>query len=328
MLLDPKRRKSTEPCLGESQPETVRERAKTSVGVADSGTDSQLANRKSNGRSTVLVKPILGLNGHGGSEGERSAETERSHTFTCRQIQALQKEKVFLLGVRLILDSKLGSYVARLLGDSQELAEADRIVLRRQAEQLIVSIEKGKAVNHEEIARRISLLVTTNRVNRNGFNILLRETEKKMCSLAETLGPAEWVKGIRGVGILSLATIVGEAGDLSNYPNPGKLWRRLGLAPYNGKMGSTWRKGFEGKLTAEQWTDFGYSPRRRSASWMIGKAIMMQNKGTYRARFEEAKSKSKANEQHSDWSDGRHNNHAMLLATKRFVLDLWKKWNE
>lgn len=276
----------------------------------------------------MTVTQIVDLNGHGGSERRMKPCNRDDVCFLCRQIQELYRRKVATLEIRKNLDNQLGSYVARELGDHGGLAKEERVALRKKADKLIVAIEKGSVpADQQDVANRISGLVINSRISRQGFQVFLNGLEKKMCALADTLGPAEWIKQIRGVGILSLATIVGECGDLSNYANPGKLWKRLGLAPFNGKMPSTWRYGNEGTLTADQWTDLGYSPRRRSAAWMIGWAIMMQNDGVYRDRFDEAKLKSKANEQHSEWSDGRHNSHAMLLATKRFVLDLWKQWN-
>src|SRR5262245_2420385 len=48
--------------------------------------------------------------------------------------------------------------------------------------------------------------------------------ESQMEKLARGLPAAGWVKSVRGAGLLGLATIVAEAGDLSNFPNPAKLW--------------------------------------------------------------------------------------------------------
>lgn len=86
----------------------------------------------------------------------------------------------------------------------------------------------------------------------------------------------EFVESVKGFSWGGVSMIVGEAGDLSNYANPAKLWKRLGLAPFskNGvnKCGKTWRQ--EGGLTAEDWTAFGYSPRRRSVMFQITDSMM------------------------------------------------------
>lgn len=132
----------------------------------------------------------------------------------------------------------------------------------------------------------------------------------------------------RGFGIESLATIIGETGDLGNYPNPGNLWARMGCAPFqsNGKafMGATWKAGKEGKLSGEEWTQFGYSPRRRSVAYVIGENLVKQNAtGPYRARYNGAK--AAAAESHTDWKPLRCHRHAMLLATKLLLKNLCRE---
>ena len=158
---------------------------------------------------------------------------------------------------------------------------------------------------------------------------------------------------------MSLAIVAAEAGDLCNYANPGKLWKRLGCAPFTderitGKtlMGSTWKSKREGSLDADQWQEFGYSPRRRSISYLFGENIIKNNQdGPYRKRYDEAK--AKAVEDHPDWikcskCEGTGKNkkrtncsnckgtgivmmrchlHGMLLATKLLLKHLWVEWN-
>ena len=86
--------------------------------------------------------------------------------------------------------------------------------------------------------------------------------ERQMVKIAKQLPVWKWSSGIKGFGALSLAVIIAETGDLSNYANPGKVWKRMGLAPFNGKSARTWRVG--GGLKAEQWVELGYKPARRS----------------------------------------------------------------
>jgi hypothetical protein len=127
----------------------------------------------------------------------------------------------------------------------------------------------------------------------------------------------EWLthKDQSGFGEISLATVIGETGDLTfrghdpdgrpvGYPGPAQLWRRMGCAPgtFNGKtqMGATWKSGTSGKLSAKDWEAFGYCPRRRSIVWNIGESLLKQNgDGPYRKRFAEAK--AAAIEKHPEW---------------------------
>ena len=82
-----------------------------------------------------------------------------------------------------------------------------------------------------------------------------------MAKLAKQLPAYEWVKGVRGFGDLSFARIIAETGDLSGYANPGKVWKRLGLAVFDGRAQRRTRD-------AEKAVEQGYSPRRRSTSWV------------------------------------------------------------
>jgi hypothetical protein len=170
-----------------------------------------------------------------------------------------------------------------------------------------------------------------------------------MTKLAAILPVAGWILDPEqnGAGLLTLAQIVGECGDLSNYPSPAHLWSRMGAAPYTAEgrtqMGSTWRRATNGqpRLSAEEWTDYGQCIRRASLTHIIGDNLIKQNfirtktkagktkktPGPYRSRFDEVKKASKKSKDHKDWPDGRHNKHAVLLAGKRFLLELWKQWN-
>lgn len=265
---------------------------------------------------------------HSGNGGDISNDIEArlaSRAALCSQLQELQRRKVATLKSRLMMDNQLAAIISTEMGYYAMMDEKERKDHRKKAEALIAAIDQGEVPSElQPIADRVSGLVANSRIARDGFDDFLKGIESEMCKLAAQLGPAKWIAGIRGVGLKSLATIIGEAGDLLNYPNPAKLWKRLGLAPFNGKMPSTWRFGKEGKLSAEQWSELGYSPRRRSVMYVIGECIVKQNDGAYRARYDEAKLKAAAS--HPDWSKGRCHNHGMLLATKRLVLDLWKEW--
>ena len=177
----------------------------------------------------------------------------------------------------------------------------------------------------------------------------------EMVRLAGQLPVAVWLDepACRGISLGMLATIVGESGNLSNYPNPAKLWKRLFGAPYekNGKtmMPSRWR--LEKGLSSEEWEEIGYSPQRHATQQQLKENIVRQNgEGPYRQRYDEAKARTR--ETHPEWwvcskcegkgKVGRKkcqnckgtgevalhaHRHAQLLAAKRFIRDLWNKWH-
>lgn len=140
--------------------------------------------------------------------------------------------------------------------------------------------------------------------------------EKRLVKLAKELPVAPWVEGTRGVGLLSLAAIVGEAGDLGAYSNPAKLWKRMGLAvmPDGGR---------QRRIGGVEALDHGYSPARRAVVWNIGACIVKAGgplKTVYDARklYEAERVETKAHA----------HNRAQRYVEKRFLRDLWSVWRK
>lgn len=271
----------------------------------------------------------------------------------CLQIQQLQRARVVCLKSRIMLSNRLQAVVAGTIGYHSGMGDKEREKMMREATKRIKDVAKGNI--HSDFDTVIS-------VHQNSVDILneqVKQYEQVMLESAKQLPIATWVtqQEQRGFGLLFAAIVIGETGNLSNYANPAKVWRRLGCAPYSkgGKtaMGATWRGGREGKLTAEDWTDFGYSPRRRSISYLIGENIVKLNaEGPYRERYNQVK--REAAEKHPEWvicqkcggkkktAKGtkcsncrgtgkvamRVHRHAMLLATKLLLKNLWIEWNK
>ncbi len=138
--------------------------------------------------------------------------------------------------------------------------------------------------------------------------------EKRLVKLAKALPVAPWVEATRGVGLLSLAAIVGEAGDLDAYANPARLWKRLGLAVM--PDGSRQRR-----TSGVEALDHGYNPERRSVMWNVGACIVKAGgplKAIYDARkvYEAERVETKAHA----------HNRAQRYVEKRFLRDLWSAW--
>ncbi len=167
-----------------------------------------------------------------------------------------------------------------------------------------------------------------------------KAAEKAMVQLAKHLSVWSWVEGINGFGALGLAQIVAEAGDLFSYSNPGKLWKRMGLAPYDGKAASQWRK--QGGLKKEEWESLGYSPVRRSIMYSIGDSLL-KKQGPYREIYLARKAyeiatataagltvvpAAKIPEKGGDKyrSAGHVHLRAQRYMEKRLLRDLWSRW--
>lgn len=158
--------------------------------------------------------------------------------------------------------------------------------------------------------------------------------EKMMVKHAEKLPVYEiFVKPIIGMGALGLAQIIGEAGDLSMYPNPAKLWKRMGL----GLVGNERQR----KVTdAAQALLHGYSPQRRSMMFVIGDSLLKKQnayRDLYLARkqYEIEKTESeglqvlpankikKGMEARSVMHVHRR---SQRYVEKRLLRDLWRAW--
>lgn len=140
-----------------------------------------------------------------------------------------------------------------------------------------------------------------------------KAVEKRLERLAKELPVWPWVEGVRGVGPLSLAAIVGEAGDLRAYSGPAKLWKRMGLAVIQGKH--------QRRVTGDAALEHGYNAARRSVMWNIG-ACMIKAGGVYRGIYDERK----AYESERVETKGHAHNRAQRYIEKRFARDLWVAW--
>jgi len=142
-----------------------------------------------------------------------------------------------------------------------------------------------------------------------------KECQKELLKLVKPLPIMAWAGAVKGLGLPSVAAIIGEAGDLGNYSNPGKLWKRMGLAVIDGKS--------QGKRTnAEEALRHGYSPVRRSEMHVIGDCLVRAGgpyADLYRAR--------KATEMEREGITKMHaHKRALRYIEKRLLREMWQAW--
>lgn len=159
--------------------------------------------------------------------------------------------------------------------------------------------------------------------------------EKRMVAIARQIPAYEWVGTIRGFGELGFAQIVAETGDLSNYDNPAKVWKRMGLAVFNGKS----QRRVSGDAALEQ----GYCPRRRAIMFCIGDSMIKSAGSPYRDIYLDRKdyermtaaangmtvapaAKITAKDKDTHISDGHIHRRAQRYMEKRLLRDLWAQW--
>lgn len=150
----------------------------------------------------------------------------------------------------------------------------------------------------------------------------LKMVEKRFESEAKKLALLEQLP--RGMAALSLGKLIGECGELSNYSTPAKLWRRMGMAPYKGRSAEQWR--MRGGLSAAEWSEYGYSARRRSLMFTIGTFVMMAKNQEYTALYAARKEYEQSKEPGAKpivW-----HKRAKRYMEKRLLLNLWKAWRD
>lgn len=195
------------------------------------------------------------------------------------RICELQVRRRFYISVMNKQTNAGKALVRRALGFNTTDDEASREADSNRASRIVSAALSGKPQKEDDI-RVFQVVAFDIAVIAEGlrpYQCARHQIELQMCREARELPVAEWQRATYGLGELGLATIVGEAGLVScdknlppengNYPNPGKLWKRLGLAPHEGKCYSTWRMKAkkEGKLSKDEWIQAGYSPKRRAA---------------------------------------------------------------
>ena len=154
------------------------------------------------------------------------------------------------------------SHIARSeFGYHTHLPEAERKKAMDAATKIVKAIRNGQE-------HALSMLVRATDLAAAPWEEIQAGSEKEMVKLVKGLPAYAWVQGVHGFGALSFARIITETGDLSGYANPGMVWKRLGLAVFDGHAQRRTRD-------AEKAVEQGYSPRRRSTSWVAFHSVYL-----------------------------------------------------
>ena len=247
------------------------------------------------------------------------------------------------------LNNAVRAYVRRAMGWSLAIPEKERNAINKRAEKFVRSVMADGTMPDGEDERLFDAMAPRIEMYRQAMSPLIEDRhrlEKEMRRMARGLSVWESFAGdVAGLGDLGLAVIVGECGDLVNYDNPAKVWKRLGLAPYNGKAASSWR-GAKPGLTAEEWTGMGYSPARRAEIYSCvgdplfrAQTVASKRDGGGHSEIDTQKAcaapyrtvydarRARTAETHPDWTKAHSHNDALRIMTKALVRDLWCAWN-
>lgn len=228
------------------------------------------------------------------------------------KIRAEYREMQFLIKQRIRADNALAAHIRTTLGWSLDKPEAEREAIRKQAEKII----------KEENDPRFTVLIA---LTRAANKMLIAEEARIVKSLERSVKTLpiwkDWAEGVKGFGAKGMAVIIGVAGDLNDWHSLPGLYKRLGLAPFEGKACSTWR--MERGLSKEDWIEAGYSPKNRAAMYAyVGEPIIRQ--GPYAEVYKERR---KIEDLRCDRKMTAHLR-AHRYATKKLIKHLFHTWRK
>ncbi len=265
------------------------------------------------------------------------------HEQLIADIRYHHRNRNFAMETRKALNNGLGAFIRIYLGWSKALPKNERDAIAARAaelEKIGDLVFKGKPVEKPEDFLPIEEIIVGAVMARSPFDKIEKDATKAMEKLARELSVWVWAESVRGFGARSLAVIIAETGDLSNYANPAKVWKRMGLAV----MGDVRQGGLPKSASKKAWIEHGYSRLRRSRMWNIGDALVKGNAdGVYRRLYLTRKEyevnkadaeglivapsakipKGKASEYRSV---GHIHRRAQRVMEKRLLRDLWNVW--
>lgn len=239
----------------------------------------------------------------------------------CGNLMGLQRDRRFAISQQIRCNNATGAYIRTRLGFSVDLDEAERKKLRSRAAAIKKAIERDGVP--PEGAPDVTRVVMNGLKSRAAWDEMRTEIERDMERLAAQTPGARFVAETPGLALKGLAVIVGEAGNLADYPKKGHLWKRLGLAVIDGRRQGSVPKGMSAEDRAAAWIERKYNPSRRAEIYaFIDDALFRAQKaGTkYRVYYERKKAEYIAREVHYPDRCARR------AMTKMVIRDLWKAW--
>jgi hypothetical protein len=133
---------------------------------------------------------------------------------------------------------------------------------KEEGSALFDDAEAGKDVDSATLAALAPFLMSIEHFRKARLGV-----EKELASRAKKIPAYDWILSVRGIAAGGYASLIGEAGDIGSYKSVSALWKRMGLAVFEGVR--------QKRMTnAEDALLHGYNPSRRSVMWNIGNGII------------------------------------------------------
>lgn len=124
-----------------------------------------------------------------------------------------------------------------------------------------------KAADGGDVDEATMLALTPFLLSIQHFASARSKYEKELCKMTRKVPAHSFILETRGVGELSFAGMVGEAGDIGSYKSVSALWKRMGLAVIDGRRQMK-------RTNVEEAELHGYNPSRRSLMWNVGGGLI------------------------------------------------------
>jgi hypothetical protein len=220
---------------------------------------------------------------------------------------------------RMAMQRKQEAYARVLLG-YRPGADTD---VKDRAGAMLAAIRAGKATKESPtVAALLADYLCLHDPAIAACEAMQAKHEKDIARLVKSLPAWPWVKACKGFGANNLASLLAETGDLSNYANPAKLWKRMGV----GLVGDRRQGNPADKADKAAWIEHGYKAERRSVLWNIG-ACLMKAGGVYADLYRERKKVELVKLGLPDDGKSMHaHRRAQRWMEKRALRDLWRAW--
>lgn len=152
--------------------------------------------------------------------------------------------------------------------------------------------------------------------------------EKRMVEIVKDLPIWKWAETVNGLGPLGLATILGEAGDPSNYPTVCKFRKRLGWAPAECyPKGKTGGRKIPRSCKGAIYGDVAI-PLFLAQSPIVDKTTgeVKREAGPYRKVYDARRAHTATT--HPEWTKKHAQKDALRVMIQRLLTDLWLAWRE
>jgi hypothetical protein len=226
-----------------------------------------------------------------------------------QNIKARYRLRIFYRDTAGAVERRLFSYCYALCSASMDKAAA-----KTEAGKMSKAALKGDAPI-ELVAMRCDLLID----HHKAMKAQQAEQEKALDKLAKQLPAWSWVDAFKGLGPGGFAEIVAHCGDLGQYDNPAKVWKRMGLAVFDGKAQGKRKDAAEAAI-------HGFSPRRRAVMHCLGESILRARR--LNPEYGEIYDARKALEAAKPECQTKMHAHkrAMRYIEKRLLKHLWQAW--